>query len=65
MLAVIPISANVGPSWFEGLVPKDYALLLDDTSRVTLDYKQVLPVRHIVLLVFKKSGKRRSLSWLG
>lgn len=65
MLAVIAISANVGSSWLEGLVLKDYALLLDDTSRVTLGYKLVLSVWHIVLLVFKKSGKRRSLYWLG
>ena len=65
MLAVIPISANVGSSWLEGLVPKGYALLPDDTSRVTLDYKLVLPVGHIVLLVFKEPGKRRNLSWLG
>lgn len=54
LLAVIPISINVGFSGLESLVPKDYALLPDDTASVILDHKLVLPIEHILFLVFKE-----------
>lgn len=63
LLAVILISINVGFSGLESLVPKDYALLPDDTASVILDHKLVLPIEHILFLVFKELRRKKSLPW--
>ena len=65
MLAGVNLLAVISMSELEGLVPTGCALLPEDTARVTLNYKLVLPIVHFVLPVLRESRKRRSTLLVG